>query len=272
MNARIIVILLCLSLSACGVENPPVQLPIHTAQVVQGQSVRIQLNEGVVTVRGGEDGQVRVEGQTLSLDQTEYTVTTVEDQIRVVAKYKEGRSASPPVHLEVSVPNNVTLAIETDAASIAVREYTGELEAASTSGDISLEGVHGNITVRSNRGDITVQDTTGAVSMVGNYGLLTLENAAGDIGVSTIMGNVMFRGSILMDDDVRLETDHGAVSVHLNADSALGIQVRSASGDVACMIPGMTSTTRTCDGEINSGGGALNIRTVSGAVTLQLIP
>jgi DUF4097 and DUF4098 domain-containing protein YvlB len=269
---KIIAILLCLLLSACAAENPPVPLPVHNTQIVEGQSVLIRLNEGSVTVRGGEDGQVRVAGKTLSPDQTEYNITTVKDQIQIVADYTGKRSSVPPVHLEVSIPNNITLTIETDSASIVVREYTGELEAAAVSGDILVEDVHGYITLRSNRGDVMAQDSVGRISIVGNYGLLSLDNAHGDIGVSTIMGKVVFSGSILMDDDVRLETDHGAVSVHLGADSALDLQVRSTSGDVTCLVPGMTSTTRTCDGTMNTGGGGLSIRTVSGAVTLQLIP
>lgn len=269
---KIIAILLCLLLSACAAENLPVPLPVHNTQITKGQSVSIRLNEGSVTVRGSEDGQVRVDGKTLSLDQTEYTVTTEQDQIQIVANYMGKRSSEPPVHLEVSVPNDIALIIETASASIVVREYTGELEAASVSGDILVEDVHGYITLRSNRGDVMVQDSVGRISIVGNYGLLSLDNAHGDIGVSTIMGKVVFSGSILMEDDVRLETDHGAVSVHLGADSAMDLQVRSTSGDVTCLVPGMTSTTRTCDGTMNTGGGNLSIRTVSGSVTLQLIP
>lgn len=269
---KIITILLCLFISACGVENSHIQLPVHIKQIVEGQSVLIHLNDGVVTVRGGEDRQARVEGQTLSPDQTEYTVTTVNDQIQIIVNYTGKQYSNPSVYLEVNVPNNVTLTIETDSASIDVRNYTGGLEAASISGNILVEDVHGDITLRSNRGDVTVQDSAGGISVVGNYGLLTFENVQGDIGVSTIMGNVVFSGSILMDDDVRLETDHGAVSVHLSADSALDIQVRSTSGDVACMLPGIISSARTCEGEINSGGGTLSIRTVSGAVTLQSLP
>lgn len=272
MKAKIITIFLCLFLSGCGVDNPPVQLPAQIAQLEEGQSLQIYLNEGVLTVHGDEDEQVRVNGQALSPDQTEYNVTTINDQIQIIVNYTGKRSSNPPVQLTVSVPNNVALTIETDSAFIAVREYTGELDAASVSGNIFVEGAHGDLTLRSNRGNVEVQNSAGEISVVGNYGQLTLENVQGDIGVSTIMGNVVFSGSILMDDNVRLETDHGAVSVHLSADSTLGIQVRSTSGDVACMLSSITSTTRTCDGQMNSGGGSLSVRTVSGAVTLQLIP
>jgi hypothetical protein len=269
---KIVTILLCLFLSACGIEKPHVTLPVHTTQIIEGQSVLIRLNTGVVTIRGGEEGQVSVTGQTLSPDQTEYNMTTINDQIQIVVNYAGKRSSDPPVYLEVSVPNNTALTIETDSASITVREYTGNLEASSISGDILVDDVHGGIVLRSNRGDVTAQDSSGRISVVGNYGLLALENAQGDIGVSTIMGNAVFSGSILMGDNVRLETDHGAVSVHLNTDSALSIEVSSTSGDVACMLPDIISSARTCEGTINSGGGALSIRTVSGAVTVQSLP
>ena len=108
--------------------------------------------------------------------------------------------------------------------------------------------------------------------MVGNYGLLALENARGNIGVSTIMGTIVFDGLIQADDILRLETDHGPISVNLNRSSDLTLKVRSTSGDVACMLPDVISSARTCEGTVNSGGGVLNIRTVSGTVTVQSIP
>jgi DUF4097 and DUF4098 domain-containing protein YvlB len=130
----------------------------------------------------------------------------------------------------------------------------------------------GNLVLRSNRGNITMRESSGTISVVGNYGALNVHDVHGETAMSTIMGNVLFDGLIQAGDVVRLETDHGAVSVNLNQDSAASLQVRSTSGDVACMLPDVVSSTRTCDGEIGSGGGELSIRTVSGAVTLQLIP
>ncbi|HLO16026.1 MAG TPA: DUF4097 family beta strand repeat-containing protein [Anaerolineales bacterium] len=272
MNTKIIALFLCLSLSACIVENSPVQLPSQVIQVTDGQSILIRLNEGELTVLGGENKQVRVDGQTLFPEKTNYNVTTVNDQIQIVTNYTGNRLSNPSIHLEVSVPNGAKLKIETEFASIVVRGYQGDLEASSVSGDILIEDVNGTIVARSNRGNIKVQDSLGKISVVGNYGLLTTANTRGDIGVSTIMGTITFNGSILADDDVRLETDHGPVVVNLSPDSSLNLQARSTSGDVACMLPNISTTLRTCNGSLNSGDGALNIRTVSGAVTLQLIP
>ncbi len=108
--------------------------------------------------------------------------------------------------------------------------------------------------------------------MVGNYGLLSLEDVRGNTGVSTIMGTIIFNGPIGTDDLLHLETDHGPISVSFTPDSSFSIQVRSTSGDVTCVLSGIISSLRTCDGVFNSGGGALTVRTVSGAVKLQIAP
>jgi hypothetical protein len=270
MQTKIIPLLFCLLVYACASKNSPIPLPTETIQVQEGQSVFIRLDVGEITVLGGEDKQVRVDGETLFPDQTEYNVTNVSNQIQIVAKSSGNRSSH--VSLSVRVPDHIKLKIETEYASIAIHDYVGDVEAASTSGDIVIQNVRGNIVARSNRGDVNVQASTGKVSVVGNYGLLTLERTNGDVGVSTIMGTITFKGPIRAGDDVRLETDHGPVAVHLSQDSNLVLQVRSTSGDVACLLPNLSTSLRACDGAFHSGDGALTIRTVSGAVTLQLIP
>lgn len=272
MHAKIILFFFCLLLNACAADNSPVALPAKAIRVREGQSIFLKLNAGEVTVHGGEAGQLRVEAQTLFPEQADYSVTTVNDQVQVVAKYSGNHSSNPPISLRVSIPDNTKLQIETDYASITVRGYKGDLEVVSVGGDILIANVSGDIVARSNRGDVNVQDSLGKVSVVGNYGLLTLEGISGDIGVSTIMGTVTFKGAIRAGDDVRLETDHGPVAVYLAKESALTLQVNSTSGDVACLLPGLSTSLRSCDGKFNSGDGALTIRTVSGAVALQLIP
>jgi DUF4097 and DUF4098 domain-containing protein YvlB len=225
-----------------------------------------------VTVLESEGDYVEVGGQVVPADKLEYQFGSTDKQVTLKILAQRGNLSNPPLQVVVHVPKQLQVKVETDNASVFVRDYQGDLEVASTSGNIRIERMAGEMTLRSNRGNITVRESSGSISVVGNYGALTIQDVNGEIGVSTIMGNVVFTGLVQAGDIVRLETDHGSVSVNLSRDSALGIQVRSTSGDVACMLPRITTTTRTCDGEIRSGGGMLSIRTVSGAVTLQLIP
>jgi DUF4097 and DUF4098 domain-containing protein YvlB len=275
MNRSIafLLILLTCSVSAC-VPAPEkyTDLESRIIDLTDAQSILIQVDHGEVTLLASDDSHVSIDGQILFIDELEYRVDSTEKQISVKIFSHRDDLSRVPLKIIIRLPQNRQVKIETDNASVLVQGYQGDVEIASTSGNIKLEKMTGKLTLRSNRGNVTVQDSSGVVSVVGNYGLLTLQNMSGEIAASTIMGNIAFGGLIQQGDAVRLETDHGAVSVNLSADSALSLKTRSTSGDVTCLLPGVTSSTRTCDGEMHSGGGNLSIRTVSGAVTLQLIP
>ena len=232
----------------------------------------LRVDNGEVFFAESESLFLELDVQVLLPDKLEYQVSATEDQITVKILSQDNNSKMPPLRLVVRVPPQWQSRIETDRASVMIRDYDGNVEVASTSGNITAERVSGTFIMRSNRGNITVRESAGKVNIVGNYGALTLQDTTGEAAASTIMGNVLYEGLIQMNDNVRLEADHGSVSVKLSADSALTLQIRSATGDVACMLSGIDSTTRTCDGEVASGGGSLSVRTVSGAVTLQLLP
>jgi len=269
-----LMLLVCLILASACAPNPQqyTELESRVVNAVDVRSVLIQVDYGDVIILRSEDSRITVDGQVLFVDDLEYVIDPTKKQILI--KVFAHRDNPTPVSLKVIIrlPQRMQVKVETENASVLSRDFQGDLEVASTSGDIKVERLKGEITLRSNRGDITVRESSGDVSVVGNYGALTIQNVRGETAVSTIMGNVLFDGLIQIGDSVRLETDHGTVSVNLKDDSALGVQVRSTSGDVDCRLPGLASTTRTCDGDLHSGGGSLSIRTVSGAVTLQLIP
>ncbi len=272
MNHLGLLIISVICLSSCMTEHRLIQLTPHALQIAQGQVLLIRLNEGEVQVGGSEDEQIQVNSQAFLPEKVIYEVVETKDQIQITVHYDGRKSSEIPILLQLSVPNHVKVKIETEYASIVVQDYEGDLEAVSVAGDISIQNVNGSIAARSNRGDVTVKRSVGKISVVGNYGLLSFEDVSGNTGVSTIMGTVIFSGPIKADDIVHLETDHGPVRVNFSSDSAFSVQVRSTSGDVTCVLPGINSSLRACDGVFGSIGGTLNVRTVSGAVNLQVTP
>jgi len=248
------------------------ELESRIVDVLDAQSVLIQADHGELTILQSQDSRIRIDGQVLFPDKLEYVIDPTEEQILIKVLTHRDSSSKVPLHLRIQLPEQMQAKVETENASVLAQDYQGDLEVASTGGEITAERIHGSLTLRSNRGNITVQESSEDINVVGNYGALTVQNVSGETAVSTIMGNVVFDGLIEAGDTVRLETDHGAVSVNLSADSALTLRVSSTSGEVTCLLPEVASSTRTCDGEMRPGGGALSIRTVSGAVTVQLIP
>lgn len=272
---RLIRLLLILTfvISACvRTQKQPAELQSRVVDVGDAQSILIQVDYGEVIISGSDDAQVIVDGQVLFTDKLEYAISSTDEQILVKVFAHRDSSSHVPLHVVVQVPNQMHLRVETNNASVFLQGFDGDLEITSIAGDMALEQVAGRMVIHSNRGNITVRESSGILSVVGNYGELTVQDVRGDTSMSTIMGNIMFTGLVAADDSVRLETDHGPVSVNLSADSSLALQANSTSGDVTCMLPDVTASTRTCDGVMHSGGGRLSIRTVSGAITLQLIP
>jgi len=275
MNRLIVPILMLLVcfISAClPTSKQYTELETYIFDSADSQSILIEVGHGEVVILESEDDRVKVGGQVLFADEMDYQVSSTEKQISIKAHVNRNNPPDISLRVEVHVPKELLVKVESDSASVFVQNYQGNLEIASTSGNITIEEVIGEMTLRSNRGNISVRKSSGMISIVGNYGTLNVYNVHGETAVSTIMGNVVFDGLVQEDDVVRLETDHGTVSVTLKQDSALSFQVRSTSGDVTCMLPDISSSTRSCDGKIGAGDGALKIRTVSGAVTLQLTP
>ncbi len=248
------------------------ELENRIVDVLEAQSVLIRVDHGELTIMQSQDSRIRIDGQALFPHELEYLIDPTEEQILIKVVAHHDSSSKVPLNLMIQVPERLQVKVETKGASVLAQDFQGDLEVDTVSGNITIERVTGRLTLNSNRGNITVRESAGVVNLVGNYGLLTLQDVSGETAASTIMGNIMLRSLIQVDDSVRLETDHGSVSVSLREDSALSLQVRSTSGDVACILPGLASTSRACEGDLNSGGGNLSIRTVSGAVTLQWIP
>lgn len=248
------------------------ELEIHNIDAGGARSVIVEVDHGEVKLLRSEDLQIHIEGQVLYPDALEYGVTATPGQVFINAFTHRPRSAKTPLLLIVRVPVDFQVKIKTETANIIGQGFTGDVEVDSTAGDITLQGLSGRMILNSNRGNITVRESSGIMSIVGNYGALTAQHVRGETAMSTIMGNITFDGSIAGGDSVRLEADHGSVFVYLGEDSTLKLQVKTTSGDVACMLPDIESTTRTCEGQLQSGDGSLAIRTVSGAVILQSIP
>jgi DUF4097 and DUF4098 domain-containing protein YvlB len=272
LNILAVVLLVCFVAGCQPAPKQYTELETHILDAANSESVLIQVDHGEVIVFESEDDHVEVGGQVLLADEVDYQVSSTEKQILIKADVNKTDLQDIPLRVEVHVPKGMPVKVETDSASVFAANYQGDLEVDSTSGKITIEQITGRITLWSNRGDIIVRKSSGNINAAGNYGALNVQNVHGETAVSTIMGNVLFEGLIQSGDFVRLETDHGPVSVNLNQDSDLSLQVGSISGDVACMVPDVSSTTRSCTGQIGAGGGTLKIRTVSGAVTLQLTP
>jgi DUF4097 and DUF4098 domain-containing protein YvlB len=219
-----------------------------------------------------------VSGQLSYPEKTTFNITSDTGEIRIEAEYSRSflaRSRQPVLELEIHVPGGVSLEVHTFDADVALYGVDGQVMVDSTAGDIYAEDTGGSIVLRSGRGDVTSVRGYGLVRVLGEHGYLTIEDTHGDISSSTIMGKIQLFGAPTEGDDIRLRTDHGWIRAELKQGTAVALSTRSIHGMVYC-IPGLKSTTRTCEGVIGSNGaeerGLLDISTVSGEVRIRSVP
>jgi hypothetical protein len=261
-----------MTLWACGQSRVlPEAIPSQSFAIQPGQRVFIELNSGELNIHGTTDDRLLISGELASPSHTNYQVDSTADEIRIVADYSKpllSSSTDPPVRLEVQIPADAHLRIETFDAEIALHEVRGTVEVDSSAGDILAEKLNGDISLRSGRGNIRAAGCSGTVRVIGEYGILVMEDVQGDVGSSTIMGTIRFLGGI----DSDLETDHGPVEIDLAPSSNLVLSINTTGGDLTCSFPGLRVTPRSCQGQVGNGKGSLSVRTVSGKVNFQPMP
>jgi hypothetical protein len=238
------------------------------------QTVVVEVDTGLVNITGVPGEEIGVGGQLAFPERISYEVSQSATEVRIAVKVRGqfGGFSQPPVRLDIQIPQNAPIKIETFDAQVTIGDYEGDADIASVSGNILAQNVTGKIALRSSRGDVTVRDSSGDIRILGDHGILTIEGVTGKIGSSTIMGTIRFVGQADAGDTIRLETDHGPVEIQLRATSSLSVQVNSISGNMACTLPGLTQDSRSCKGSLGDGAGTLVVRTVSGDVTILCVP
>jgi hypothetical protein len=271
----LLVLMAAAGLAACQPERLPEDIPLQSFLLQPGGKVVVQVGAGQVKVRGVEGEQVIVGGEILLPGRVTFHAALEGQQVSIQSDWKQRsflQNAQPPIALEIGLPRGALLEVSTFDASVNLSEIGGEIYVDSVAGHILAEKLEGSARLRSGRGDIRAVGFSGRLVVLGEHGLLVIEDSKGEAGASTIMGTIQYIGWPGAGDKIRLETDHGPVRVDLKLDPSLAVSARSASGNVVCLLPGLRSTTRTCEGTMGAGEGALNVYTVSGEIRLRISP
>src|SRR5205085_2399997 len=147
-----------------------------------------------------------------------------------------GRRYSVVNNLEIFLPANASLDLNTRRGSIVIRTRTGAVKASTMRGDITVQDVKGNAELSTRHGDVRVQNVTGDVRVDGHMGNAEISNVTGEVKLD---GDVT--GSLRM------------------AKIARGLQFTSSRTDLR---------VARLDGEITVDGEDLHASDIAGPVNL----
>jgi DUF4097 and DUF4098 domain-containing protein YvlB len=267
MRMTVLVLLVMLLAGGCTAENELSEVLNHRIVVESGDTVKFIMQEGRVRFIGKEDGPIEVTGEAAG----KFSWQEVDDGVEIIIENKGSGQAG--ANLEIRIPEDVILDVSSYDADIHLEHINGQMKAVSVAGDVRADELTGNIVLKSGRGDVKAVLCQGYIRVLGEHGVLQMIDLHGNITSGTIMGTVDFTGSIGEGDDVFLETDHGPVLVTITEPVNMQVKAWTASGEVACMIPGLEQTVDGCVGEVGDDvPGKLTVKTVSGKIWMENMP
>jgi len=207
--------------------------------VGEASAIQVDSFAGNVRVEAGGEGEVWVTvtkraGNRSQMDQISLDIVGTEDGVRIDAAPPGHTAGFRAVDIELVVPSDVSLWLETGGGNVVVQGVVGEIEAHAGAGNIDVADAAGPVNLDTGAGEV---DYAG--------------EPVGECIFFTGAGNVTLRLPQGLDADVQLHTGVG--------DIRLG----------AFDVDGETSATEV-DGVIGTGQGA-SIEAHSGAGSIELV-
>src|ERR1700722_10448338 len=221
-------------------------------------------HSGDVTVRAGSAGTVLIRGKIYvgnhwlggnrdaDVHEIEQHPPIRQDGNNIHIEYVDMKNIS--VNYEISVPADTVVRTHSGSGDLIVEGTHGNVDAQTGSGDVRLANLTGEIRLQTGSGNIRARQISGAVKGGTGSGDIEVEEAsAGDIDLHTGSGNITARGvqggfhGETGSGDVTAEgtqsgsweihTGSGNVHVRLPADSAFDADISTSSGSIAVGSP-----------------------------------
>lgn len=223
-----------------------------TVAVERGTIVDLSATDGRITVRGWDRNEVEVKAQSES---GELQFTKSAKSVRVEGR-RGTRSRSIDVTMNVRVPLNTRVVVNTTLGDVQVLDVHGEVDAELVSGDITVRGASGRTAVSNVSGeiivsdidgplrvgamssDISLTDVRGPVELTSNSGDVSMRNMSSPaIQVQLVQGEILFDGSLSPTGKYEFGTHSGDVRLYLTDNAKGTLELQSFSGSLHSTYP-----------------------------------
>ena len=262
-------------------------------KVRPGGTLYLDLDHGNISIEVGPDDAVYIEMErTIRVDDEEearellrkvheYSFEQRGDDVIIESRYIEnrnslwnkwGRRNRLKISVRVLVPASYNLDFETGAGTIEVADLDGEVYGRTGAGNIVIGNVNGVVDISTGAGNVTVNGAAERVEVTTGAGNIELRDVTGFVQANTGAGNIEARIMSQPENESRLETGAGNVTVYLDGDVGVYVDAVASMGSASCDFPLEIKgkwMTKSFEGKINGGGPDLFIRAGVGNVTLR---
>jgi hypothetical protein len=242
-------------------------------------SVRVNSNDGGVSVRTGDTNQVefRVIYKSLTLDRNLHIEATQQGdqlQLNVHSDWQPISLGLRRVRIEVLMPKDGDLRVETSDGNIDVGNLSGNVDLHSGDGELKVTALKGVLRMNTSDGAINGDDLDGKLDAHSGDGRIRLEGRFDELKVKTGDGSVTLtvKAGSRIESGWNLQSGDGGIELTLPKDLQADVSASSGDGHVTSDIPlavqGDFSKSKV-NGKLNGGGAPLTIHTGDGSIHLR---
>jgi hypothetical protein len=261
--------------------------------------VRVTSNDAAVQMYTGESKQVEFRvyydgyelNRTLHIDSRQ-DGDSVQINARVSGHWGFSWGKGRKVRIEVHMPKDADLQVETGDGSVDTQAINGRLRIRTGDGAVRAQAVSGDVDIDTGDGGVTLDGAKGNIRLHTGDGHIDAHNLDGKVDASSGDGHIKIAGrldalNVKTGDgsiDARLQpgskiqstwtirTGDGSVDVVLPADLQANIDASTNDGHISLGIPVTvegTFSNSQIHGKMNGGGQTLTIHTGDGSIRLS---
>ncbi len=224
--------------------------------------VRVNTNDSAVQIYTGDGKQVdiRVDYEGYQLDKTLHVDSSqsgdsVQVNARVSGHWGFNWNGHRRVRIEVHMPKDADLEIDTGDGSVNTQPLNGRLKVHTGDGSVRAEAVTGNVDIDSGDGSITLEGAKGDIRLHTGDGHIDARNLDGRVDASSGDGHIKLDGRL---DSLNIKTGDGSIDARLQPGSqvASSWMIRTGDGSVDIVLPADLKANidaSTNDGHISLG-------------------
>lgn len=235
--------------SLSGILGNTTLAPLNGTEEVKTdiKKVKIELPSGKVKIEGVEGSTVEYEGklelpgktdsEAASALEKKWKVTTdgdtltlkLEGDLNWLSNIHFGFNSKAP-YLNVSIPKNLAVEVETSDGSIEAFNLTAGIDVDTSNGTMDIHDVTGGVEAHTSNGTLTVQNAQGEVDLVSSNGAITLGNIDGSLSAKSSNGKITINSAVT--GDWKLSSSNGKIVVGLPAVTDAKITADTSNGSL----------------------------------------
>jgi DUF4097 and DUF4098 domain-containing protein YvlB len=242
--------------------------------------VHVVTDDGSVNVSSGDSDQVEfhVEYQGWKLDKSLRIESHQEgDRVELTAHILGHTFLSignwRNLHIEVRVPKDADIQVETGDGAITAREISGSVDLRTGDGRVSVRDLKGSLRIRTGDGSVEGSNLDGQceatsgdgrIHLAGRFDVLAVHSGDGSIDAAATSGSTLR-------SPWKIQSGDGGITLAIPGDLSADIDASTGGGHISADIPvavdGVFSESHV-RGKLNGGGPSLTVHSGDGSIHL----